>query len=56
MEDTSRFIRLNHGGDGWDDGMNQTDADINFLHAFAKATGFNRIANKGESHSIAPVD
>jgi hypothetical protein len=48
-----RFIRLNHGGDGWDDGMNETDADINFLHAFAQATGFNRIANKGESHSIA---
>jgi hypothetical protein len=57
MEDYKiRFIRLNHGGDGWDDGMNQTDADINFLHAFAKATGFNRIANKGESHSIALLD
>lgn len=51
-----RFIRLNHGGDGWDDGMNQTDADINFLHAFAKSTGFDRIAKKGESHSIALLD
>ncbi|MFK7790694.1 MAG: DUF4159 domain-containing protein [Phycisphaeraceae bacterium] len=51
-----RFIRLNHGGDGWDDGMNQTDADINFLHAFAKSTGFNRIASKGEAHSIALLD
>jgi len=57
MEDYKiRFIRLDHGGDGWDDGMNQTDADINFLHAFAKATGFDRIANKGESHSIALLD
>jgi hypothetical protein len=51
-----RFIRLNHGGDGWDDGMNQTDADINFLHAFAKSTGFNKIAKKGESHSIALLE
>jgi len=57
MEDYKiRFIRLDHGGDGWDDGMNHTDADINFLHAFAKATGFDRIANKGESHSIALLD
>jgi hypothetical protein len=48
-----RFIRLDHGGAGWDDGMNQTAADINFLRAFAKATGFKKIASKGESHSIA---
>lgn len=48
-----RFIRLEHSGAGWDDGMNQTNADINFLRAFAQATGFKKIANKGESHSIA---
>ncbi|MBT8038217.1 MAG: DUF4159 domain-containing protein [Verrucomicrobiae bacterium] len=48
-----RFIRLDHGGSGWDDGMNQTGADINFLRAFAQATGFKKIARKGESHSIA---
>jgi len=48
-----RFIRLEHSGQGWDDGMNQTNADINFLRAFAQATGFKKIANKGESHSIA---
>lgn len=48
-----RFIRLEHGGAGWDDGMNQTGADVNFLRAFAQATGFKKIANKGESHSIA---
>jgi hypothetical protein len=48
-----RFIRLEHSGAGWDDGMDQTDADINFLRAFAQATGFKKIASKGESHSIA---
>lgn len=48
-----RFIRLEHSGRGWDDGMNQTGADVNFLRAFAQATGFKKIANKGESHSIA---
>lgn len=48
-----RFMRLDHGGSGWDDGMNQTGADVNFLRAFAQATGFTRIAHKGESHSIA---
>ena len=48
-----RFIRLEHGGAGWDAGMDaKTAADVNFLRAFAKSTGFNKIANKGESHSI----
>jgi Domain of unknown function (DUF4159) len=54
MEDYKiRFIRLEHSGAGWDDGMDETYADINFLRAFAEATGFKKIANKGESHSIA---
>jgi len=54
MEDYKvRFIRLEHSGAGWDDGMDQTNADINFLQAFAQATGFKKIASKGESHSIA---
>ncbi|MBT7959270.1 MAG: DUF4159 domain-containing protein, partial [Akkermansiaceae bacterium] len=48
-----RFIRLEHGGKGWDDGMNETGADINFLREFAKITGLKKIARKGESHSIA---
>ena len=48
-----RFIRLEHNGAGWDDGMDESNADINFLRAFAEATGFKKIANKGESHSIA---
>lgn len=51
-----RFIRLDHGGKGWDDGMDESDADINFLRAFAQATGFTKIANKGESHSIRMLD
>ncbi|MDG2399865.1 MAG: DUF4159 domain-containing protein [Akkermansiaceae bacterium] len=54
MEDYKvRFIRLEHGGAGWDDGMNETGADLNFLRSFAQATGFKKIARKGESHSIA---
>ena len=48
-----RFIRLDHGGNGWDDGMNESAADIGFLRYFASATGLNKIAGKGESHSIS---
>lgn len=48
-----RFIRLDHGGAGWDDGMDESNADINFLREFAQATGFRKIARSGESHSIA---
>ncbi len=48
-----RFIRLDHGGQGWDDGMHQTGADINFLRHFSGVTGFKKIARKGESHGIA---
>jgi Domain of unknown function (DUF4159) len=48
-----RLIRLDHGGDGWDDGMNESAADINFLRYFASATGLSKIAGKGESHSIS---
>jgi hypothetical protein len=47
-----RFIRLDHRGNGWDDGMDETGADINFLRAFAQLTGFKKIASKGESHPI----
>jgi hypothetical protein len=54
MEDYKiRFIRLDHGGAGWDDGMDETGADINFLREFAQKTGFRKIARSGESHSIA---
>ncbi len=51
-----RFIRLNHGGVGWDDGMRKSAAEVNFLQEFAKATGFKKIARKGESHSIKLLD
>jgi len=48
-----RFIRLDHGGSGWDDGMDPTSgADINFLRGFSQVTGFKKIASRGESHSI----
>jgi hypothetical protein len=54
MEDYKiRFIRLDHGGVGWDDGMDETGADVNFLREFAQVTGFRKIARSGESHSIA---
>ncbi|MFK7910834.1 MAG: DUF4159 domain-containing protein [Akkermansiaceae bacterium] len=51
-----RFIRLEHGGKGWDDGMNETGADANFLRAFAKMTGLKKISRNGESHSIAQLE
>ena len=51
-----RFIRLDHGGQGWDDGMRQTQADTNFLQYFGKAIGVHQIARKGESHRIGLLD
>jgi len=51
-----RFIRLKHGGAGWDDGMKHTNADINFLRAFAQVTPFKKIASKGEAHEIAALE
>ena len=48
-----RFIRLEYDCPGWDDGMDAVSrADINFLEAFKKMTGFN-VAAQGESHSVA---
>lgn len=58
MDDSRiRFIRLDHGGAGWNDGMNQTGADSNFLRGFDQMTNhqFN-VAKNGESHSIALLD
>jgi hypothetical protein len=47
-----RFIRLEYDGDGWNDGMDEISAaDINFLAAFQKETGF-KTAKKSESHPI----
>jgi hypothetical protein len=47
-----RFIRLEHDGNGWDDGMRATKADINLLQHFAKSTGVKQVARRGESHKI----
>jgi hypothetical protein len=47
-----RFIRLEYNGPGWDDGMDAVSrADMNFLDAFKKLTGFN-VAAQSESHPI----
>jgi len=47
-----RFIRLNHGGPNWDDGMQSNRAsDINFLKQFHEATDF-KVAKTSESHPI----
>lgn len=47
-----RFIRLDHGGPGWDDGMQSNRAsDINFLKQFHEATDF-KVAPRSESHAI----
>ena len=47
-----RFIRLQHDGQGWDDGMRATNADVNLLQHFAKSTGIDQVASKSESHRI----
>jgi Domain of unknown function (DUF4159) len=46
-----QFIRLEHGGLGWNDGMDKSCADENFLKEFAKISGL-KVAEKGESISI----
>jgi hypothetical protein len=51
---TVRFPRLNHGGVGWDDGMEETMADVNFLREFKKVTGF-KVASKGEALTIGQL-
>jgi hypothetical protein len=49
-----RFPRLNHGGPKWDDGMNHTRADVNFLWEFRKVTGF-KTASRGEALTVAEL-
>ncbi len=55
-----RFVRLNHGGKGWDDNMNPTDrSDLNFLAAFGEYSGFKVEKKKFEGYpmgSIAGMD
>lgn len=47
-----RFIRIDHGGLGWDDGMAEPVAEINLIQAFANSAGL-KFAQRGESHSMA---
>lgn len=47
-----RFIRLKHGGPGWDNGFN--DGDVNFLQALRTITGF-AVAGSGEAYPIAAL-
>ena len=53
MEDSLvRFIRLDYGGPGWDDGMDSISrSDVNFLEEFERQTGFN-VADRTESHPV----
>lgn len=53
MDDAKvRFIRLEYRGRGWDDGMDTAArADLNFLDAFHKLTGF-KVSDKAESHPV----
>jgi hypothetical protein len=54
-DDPVRFIRLRHGGPGWEDGMDELSrADMNFLEEFKKVTGF-KIARAPEARSIAQL-
>lgn len=49
-----RFPRLNHGGPGWDDGMDDSMADVNFLREFGRVTGF-KTATRGEALTVAQL-
>ena len=54
-DDPVRFMRLQHGGPGWDDGMDELSrADMNFLDEFKKVTGF-KIARSPEARTISQV-
>jgi hypothetical protein len=51
-DDPVRFLRIRHGGPGWDDGMDEVSrADMNFLEEFKKVTGF-KIARSPEARTI----
>jgi len=51
-----RFIRLNHGGRDWDDGMNPQDrSDLNFLDEFGKYTEFKVERTNFEGYRIGQI-
>ncbi len=43
-----RFIRLQYDGEGWDDGMDDSRADLNFLDFFHEVVGF-KVSTKTEA-------
>jgi len=48
-----RFIRLEHNGRGWDDGMDtRSRADINFLEKFRQLSGGQKVANHSDHHRV----
>jgi len=47
-----RFIRLDHGGSGWDDGMSEPVAELYLMQALADSVGL-KSAQRGESHRMA---
>ncbi|NQT94449.1 MAG: hypothetical protein HQ559_16960 [Lentisphaerae bacterium] len=48
-----RFIRLEHNGRGWDDGMDtRSRADINFLEKFRELSGGMKVENHTDHHSV----
>jgi hypothetical protein len=50
-----RFLRIKHGGPGWDDGMDAVSrADLNFLDEFSRVTGF-KVARAPEARTIAQL-
>jgi len=54
-DDPVRFIRIQHGGPGWADGMDELSrADMNFLDEFKKVTGF-KIARSPEARTISQL-
>ena len=53
LDGEMRFIRLDYGGTGWDDGMDSTSrADMNFMLKFREVSGGMKTALQGESHRI----
>jgi hypothetical protein len=51
-----RFVRLNHGGKGWDDNMNPADrSDLNFLAAFHEYAGFKVETKNFEGYVMGQI-
>jgi RNA polymerase sigma factor (sigma-70 family) len=46
-----RLIRLKYDGPGWDDGLDESGADRNFLERFGQLTGL-KVSKNGDAHTI----